>query len=209
MRTEAVKSGKLAAMHSTVLLVATLLASAGCEKIVEPTFMNVCEDLDGVFHYAPNGGDIECPTGATTILWPSTPLNTFVHYDAETIDFEADIDAAFDLWNDVAPLFIETDDLSEAVVEIQFGSIGDEFAFAKHETIDGQLHGFAVCNECALVGQTYLAIAHELGHVVGLAHDPQTISIMYDELPDTLDDPNPVKLVTDKDTKALRERYGD
>ena len=197
------------AILALTVLVFPLFACDGCERIEEPTFMTVCEDLDGIFHYEVNGGDLECPTGATTIVWPSTPLPTFIHYDIETIDFEADIDAAFDLWNDVAPLFVETDVLSDAVVEIEFGSVGDEFAFAKHETIDGQLHGFAVCNECALVGQTYLAIAHELGHVLGLAHDPQTISIMYEELPDPLGESPGVKLVTDKDTKALRERYGE
>ena len=47
---------------------------------------------------------------------------------------------------------------------------------------------------------------HELGHVLGLAHDPRPFSLMYALVVD-LADSSPMPLLTSKDAAAIKERF--
>jgi hypothetical protein len=184
---------------------------AACEPVVEPTFMPVCWDA-GVAFYSPQGKPMQCATGATTIHWDHMPLSVYVAYDEESRDLYADVREAMTLWNRVIPAFDLIGERDDADVVITFDSVGDsEWAAAKHRIVDGRMRGYASCRQCALSGHTYVVLGHELGHVLGLAHDPQTISIMHGTVDSPLSEggefTNPVRLVTHKDQTALRKRY--
>jgi len=55
-----------------------------------------------------------------------------------------------------------------------------------------------------MVTTSYFIAYHELGHVIGLAHDDFTLSVMHEKAPTFAEDPTKPKL-TDKDAEALKE----
>jgi len=195
-----------------IALVALLLTA--CDPIQEPTFMPVCWEPRGdkqIAHYSPDGSELPCPTGATTITWPHTPLRIFIAWEPDYEDLGPDVQAGIDLWNRNITdhdIFVPAATAQGADVLLRFGSVGDPgLAATSHKIIEGRLHSTVECRRCVASGQTYLTVAHDLGHVLGLAHDPQRVSIMHRSQQPLSSNAFEVKFVTSKDKQALKERY--
>ena len=123
--------------------------------------------------------------------------------------FEKGIDTPETLavWNRAVPagcvLFQKTIDRGAANVIVVVGDYGGDCAGKAWKT---PLGAKIEVNDPGMVGQTYLIIAHELGHILGLAHDPRKNSIMLNGV-QAHAGTFPTPKVTAKDQSALSERY--
>lgn len=191
------------------LVLALLLIACDTDN----TFMTVCEV----------GGDFYYPQGYATsvlgceepvdIIWDHMPLTVRIN-DGEAWDssirdaegfWERQVD--IDLFN-----VTNSDDPDIDIFLVPGGSTHSGAAWHERRE-DGSLRAFIELYSLGDSISTYYIIAHEYGHVLGLAHDAWDTSIMNPYLDQGLmidfEEPgsDTIVIVTGNDKKALRERY--
>lgn len=204
-------------LFALAAIMLVLQACDGCDS-GDATFMEVCE-IDGRFYY-PYKNEITargCDDPAP-VVWPTLPLRVEVEPDLAT-DYQASVDEAIDFWEGEVDLdlFVIAGTGAPPDVTIRIGAVdGEAIAATHHERRDdGSLAAFIDLQRPGDVSEAYYVIAHELGHVLSLAHDPSGVSIMRPELDvglinfDGEEDEGGFQpiLVTSNDRRALREIY--
>ncbi len=183
----------------------------------DPTFMGVCE-TDGTI-YLPAGNDQDskvCPS-PETITWPSLPLVVDMDPDIAS-DYSGSVDEAIGFWNGELDITAFTTKGTKPVVHVVIGdaSAGGDGATSFYRDEAGALNATIEVRQPADVTSVYYIIAHELGHSLGLCHDPDDfLSIMYPELDFTWDGTDQsgeavdfrTILVTGADHDAIRGKY--
>jgi len=164
-----------------VALVVALLATSGCERVVEPTF----ED--------------------DPVTWDPSRFPLSVTYEA---DFDPDdVHAGADFWNRGAcPLFevIGAGDHGDVVIEVGDDVAQDSYGGWGIRTCPAGMCGIVYVRQSSFETGPAIIVAHELGHLLGLAHDTtQNRSIMHPQAASQIGYIN----VTDKDRAALGEMY--
>lgn len=158
----------------------------------------VCYDaLGAVVDY---DGDCE---DAQEINWGKLPIR--LHIDPSYPDRGKTVLQAVRVWNgwlgtDV--FFVTQNPVgADVVVRYQMGNLWDPAGMAEHVLRNGR-PAFTVTMYGAYHNSTVI-VAHELGHVMGLAHDPGRVrSVMH---------PSGewyVPWLTKKDCRRLRQKYG-
>jgi hypothetical protein len=193
-------------------LLAMLMVAAACSND-DPTFMKVCPQ-NGSFVY-PVGDQVDSTACSSPVelIWPGMPLKVVV--DPELDSYHASFDEAFAFWERGVGgvLFVRALPGDTADVAIVLGSANDPgLAATAHHVVMSRLTAIIEIRKPGDVTEMVYVAAHELGHVVDLAHDPNNTSIMNSTIEDEglLDDPGQSfqnLWVTDNDRNALRSRY--
>lgn len=180
--------------------------------------MQVCPDPDGV-HFRYPVGDAVASTACgtpTPITWPALPLT--VTYALDDGAYDQSLAAALAYWNSelgfTAFVAAPAGDLSADVQVISGSATDPGLGAAYHVVVAGQLTAVIELRAPGDVSEVYRVFSHELGHVLGLAHDPGETSIMhgvldfgFDQLDPTTDPVERIWIVTDADQTALRRQY--
>jgi hypothetical protein len=205
-------------MRSLSFVIFSAVLVAGCAQNDDPTFMKLCEASDGTFTY-PAGDAVAsatCPAPAE-LVWDHVPLT--VSIVPELSDYSASLDEAILFWNrDLGfALFRRATPTENVDVSVISGSASDPgLAATSHHRV-GALFALVEIRKPGDVVEMQYVLAHELGHVVDLAHDPGQSSIMHSTIeltgldtsmagPDAPDD-FPVFFVTNNDHNALTKLY--
>jgi hypothetical protein len=206
-----------------VLIVSFAMSGCGCINYLvelnrDPGLLKVCWV----------GGRAKYSCGDTKLVWnkSSLPLRYYVT-GSDNKDLLDSIKGAAKLWNDLLGFeaFVVTGDIKAANVLIgqdfddgltgeddstaATGHRGDGVATSSYIKLN-RIHGLTV-------GELYLVVAHEFGHVLGLDHDPYPNSLMSPvlEKEDVTDPNNPLTrkrgkkwiLPMDSDIEILRKLY--
>lgn len=174
----------------------------------EATVMGLCWDSSGQAHYPEKWG-VNAPCDSPRALrWTKAPK--LVHWKMPSY-FDSYADShrrAMDFWNKELghEHFRPTSDESLADITIVVGSFGDGSGAmsTSHREVDGKISATITVKAPSDVRRWMLEEQHELGHVLGLAHD-QT-GIMNPELDET--DGMRVWLLHEKDRTALTDLLG-
>jgi hypothetical protein len=151
-------------------------------------------------------------TGPCALSEPwELPIAVYADLDGYEV-FTADVDAALEQWNaEVGVLLFRRSPSPRSPVRITFGSAvpGTSAATRLGRDRFGRRLAVVECRGCVLVGQSADLIGHELGHVLGLAHDPQPGSLMHAAPPHPMAwvTGNQRRRVQTADRRALRRRY--
>lgn len=197
--------------------VITLIA-VGVSTHEEPGLMRVCWRSDGVAIYD------QCPEGSgQDLVWDHLPVTISVRaYDgvAETqADADRAVGEAIQLWNDQTDLTLFRiaggDEMPDAVLvwgePFEVGvSVENEGGFVEHRSV-GVMSAEVGIERIGTSRLAYLITLHELGHLIGLAHDVGGFrsSPMYPTTEDdTWEDRLSFTRVTDWDREVLRTTYG-
>jgi len=180
----------------------------------ENTFMRVCPvDLDGdpatppIYDYPI--GYTEASTvcaNPVEITWPMIPISVWT-IDTTLTPYVTD---SVDWWNDALDeQFLEIT-ASEGNATVLWSPGGQHVGEAWHQLdADGTLYAWVSIHYVGDAQSIRSVIKHELGHVLGLAHDGWDASIMHGQLDlDLMSSPEPaIEMVTDADRTALRAKY--
>ena len=186
------------------LAFAGVLLATGCGK--EPTLLRVCLQGDTVVYDA---SKCDLPF---TITWPSLPLR--VKIDPDLADgYKDSVVYATQFWKDQLdrPVFVLADDNED--ISIGLGDARNPYTAAtSHYFVGGKLKARVDVNKPGDLTAVYWIVAHEFGHVLGLAHDrvPGSIMIPEVDLAGDLekDGPRiPMYVVTRSDKEAILSKY--
>ena len=197
-----------------LFIICLLVAACGSS---DPTFMGVCE-TDKIYLPVGNAQNSTACTSPQRITWEGLPIG--VDMDADIADsYEGSVDEAIDFWNSEldTTAFVRAG-VALTVVHVVVGSASDDGdgATSFYRDEDGVLHALIEVRQPGDITEVYYIVAHELGHSLGLCHDPDDwLSIMYPKLDyawDGVDQSGePVDfrtiIVTDNDRTALRDQY--
>lgn len=180
-------------MIGGMLVIVSVSFVYGCKRNVEPTF------------------DPRAPS------WKNLPLRVFPVGGARG----ASLDAALSFWErevSCAPnvfLLADTADVADVTLEHDAPPANTQCG----RMCDGQIHLACTCYDPvrkiarvyypapSTIDVDWLVWAHELGHVIGLAHDlGQRVTVMRVDISSAIQDHAPV-IVTDKDSRAICSRY--
>jgi len=169
----------------------------------EPGLMKVCwKSGHAVYDNASCTQDLQ---------WDRTvfPLTYFIDFDKDHKDYLESVEAGVKLWNREIgrDLFVRTEKREEAKLIVQWGSVeGNTGGYTKHFGTGHPERAEVTLVDATDVHAVYRFAAHELGHVLGLAHDEAPRSIMYPTQPGMTTDMTLV-LPSDFDKKLLKELY--
>lgn len=185
-------------------LLITLLAIIGLTYHTEPGFLHACwPRSEGYLTY--NGA---CPQ---EIKWSrkQIPLAVRLAMDSSSDVYRKSIQEAMATWNrEVGLVFIEIQ-AGHADVIVQWGPSQDGMSggYTRHIGSAGQLrYAVVTLTDPSDLHAVYRYAMHELGHVLGLAHDSATRSIMYPIQPSMTGALIPA-LPSDSDIKLLKRAY--
>lgn len=216
------------AIFVVLTVVVIVLLVVGISTHTEAGIQRVCWRPDGVAVYAPCGVPTmdsdrlsEPRVIEEDLVWPSgVPITIAVRAHSGSADDLAQalgtVGASVELWNDQLGFeaFRITSEGPAATVLI-WGVPSDatgtsEGGSCSHRrSASGVLTAEVAIIHVATTRLAYLVTVHELGHLIGLAHDDFSASPMY---PTTRDDTEDERLsftrVTDWDRDLLRRMYG-
>lgn len=168
----------------------------------EPGLMTICWE-NGVANYEGKCEELQ---------WKKNqlPLTYYIVPDIEHRAYTESIHASANLWNkEICPLFREVKNKNDAVVLVSWESIDTDNTHCggstSHEGRTGPERASVVLKEPSDIHAVYRYSAHELGHVLGLDHDPAPNSVMYPIQPGMTEELSFV-LPSDHDKKLLKER---
>jgi hypothetical protein len=183
-------------------------------------FLSACGEPNTFFQVCESNGQFIYPVGTAAnvpgcpnenLIWPKLPLLVSVIYDAGTQPYQEGIEAAVTFWSDeVGNLFQFTTDIVYDV-DIMFIEGSSHVAEMYHYRDDaGLLKAVIEVHHLGDIREMKYSIAHEFGHVIGLAHDENERSVMYLYLDQSLlgswqNQNDPMVMSSDKD--AIESRY--
>ena len=178
-------------------VLAIILSACGSD----PTFLNVCFRSQSPVSYDSN----QCKQ---EIVWSHMPLT--VAMSPGLSDYGSSVDEAIVFWEREVGLNlfhqIPWDDRVNADITIE-PATGKGRGSTSHTTAGGYLSAKVEIRYMGDLCEVYRIVSHELGHALGLAHDPGAMSIMTGELDFGDDCFDHMWIVTDTDRSALRARY--
>lgn len=130
---------------------------------------------------------------------PPPPVPVRVCLDAELADFDDSLDAAIDLWNGAAGGELFRRDCAAPTLRIVWASFDGSYSMRFDPRRRVVLVARAVDT-----AQVYLDLAHELGHVLGLAHDDYGIMKPSSSWAEPWERQPPPARVTDGDRARVR-----
>lgn len=137
------------------------------------------------------------------------PLGYYIDFGPEHVKYIDSVIAAADLWNrEICRVFDRVDIVEDAAVIVDWGPTapGEDHSggYTKH-TGNEQVEGARVTlTNPTDMHTVFRYAAHELGHVLGLAHDDSPRSVMHPRAPDTTDKLTQI-LPSDHDRKLLKQ----
>ena len=180
---------------------AVLVAVAACaarpaKSAPEPTLMQHCY-IEGM--------PVEVPvcSDPRPVPWPSLPIKVFIDPDYPNPEF---VGAAALSWNFYlgAEVFVPAKDLGDADIVVRYyppNPLTNWAGLTSWRVVDGR--AFVLISLYGEYNHHVQVIEHELGHALGLEHDPdKKRSIMYPSA--DFDRPT----LTDADLAALRKHLG-
>lgn len=191
-----------------ILLLSLLFLLSGCED--DPTMMEVCPS-GNTFIY-PQGYDsvAACAGPTTQINWPGIPLKVRIDPSVSSTYGES-IDEAISFWNkEVTTLFVKVSSPPYDVLITDGVARDGELGATYHTIVDGRLTATVELRRPGDITTAFYITAHELGHVMGLAHDRAPASVMYGFLEYSVEsDKGPFRtmLVDGPDCAAILKKY--
>lgn len=170
----------------------------------ENGFMSVCWIGDRVAY----GDTAEC---TYKLVWPKDQMPLRYYSYNLTDVMHQSLEAAVNMWNSEIKtlLFVKAINKSDANLIITTGVVEakDQGAWTAHFGRDNKLtHAQVTITDIDYPNRMYKIIAHELGHVLGLAHDEARTSLMYPSMGPTTYQLE-VVVPSDYDKKILKEAY--
>lgn len=192
-------------MKNFLLLCVVLV---GCGK--ETTFAGTCRAGDTVWLPVDDAAVSMLCKDPQRIVWPKLPL--VIHLADDVKEYRNSAQQACDLWNNrLGKTFLVLGDAGD--VEVTTGSIrGSVLGTTSFSYAGGHLSAHVSLMGPSDVTTVYWILAHEFGHVLGLAHDRVETSVMSSapELRDGLlgdKETLPMFLITSSDRDALQAAY--
>lgn len=179
----------------------------------EPGFMGVCWKADGTvdrYHDPVKTPNSDC---TTELKWKKDqfPLAYYIAFGKDHQDYIDSVVKGAEMWSKEVgrELFKRVDKEADAKIEVTWGSVSKDNSggFTTHTGGPGGPTGAkVVLSNPSDIHAVYRYAAHEWGHVLGLAHDGATRSIMYPVQPDMTEELTFV-LPSDFDKRLLKEAY--
>lgn len=174
----------------------------------EATFMDVCW-VGGTAHYPDTPEAKEaCPGGTQQLAWAKRTITVKWDLGPEFNVFKESHELAMKWWNKQLgwDQFVTPDDNIIPDVRVVHGSVSGTGAMSTSHTTDGDTIAATITvKRPGNIREWMLEEQHELGHVLGLAHDRSGI------MKKSLDEGEDMKvwLLHDKDRDAIRALYSD
>lgn len=148
----------------------------------------------------------------TPVKWDKAlvPLTYYIDFDNDHKKYTESVVKAAGMWNtEIGTVFKRVEDRKDAVVLIDWGSYRGGMdciaGWTSHRGTSTAYSAHVQLKEPSTLFNVFQDAAHELGHVLGLAHDTFKSSVMY---PYHREDDNVhAVLPSDSDKKLLKELY--
>ena len=207
----------MVAIFAATTIAAVALIIYGVTTHTEPGLQRVCWDQQRAqYEGEPN---LPC-VPHEDLIWPTNQMPITITVTAESeserVQGEHTVQAAADVWNGQTgfEIFRFVESGGDAIVHwgapFEVGhSRGSEGGWVQHRIEDGRLLADVGIIHVATNRLAYLVTIHELGHLIGLAHDSYEASPMFPITRDDSDDRRMrATVVSSWDKNVIRGIYG-